>query len=91
MLRARYSSGSISTRGTPIDAVLELNGWLVTTAKAGHLEAFCHQLLGPAFPAELKAYKAGNAAELKALKVYLKSDALKPKRAVLPDDLVRAR
>ena len=49
----------ISTRGTPIDDVLELNGWLVATAKAGHLEAYCHQLLGRAFPAELKAYRAG--------------------------------
>jgi hypothetical protein len=84
-------AGLISTRGTPIDEVLELNGWLVTTAKAGHLEALCHQLLGPAFPDELKAYKAGSAAELKALKAYLKGNAFKPKRAVVPDDLVRAR
>lgn len=84
-------AGLISTRGTPIDGVLELNGWLVATAKAGHLEAFCHQLLGPAFPTELKTYKSGHAAELKALKVYLKANALQPKRAALPDDLVRAK
>ncbi len=84
-------AGLVSSRGTPLDEVMELNGWLVTTGKAGHLEALCHQLLGPAFPAELKAYKASSAAELKALKDYLKTSALKPKRAVLPDDLVRAK
>jgi len=82
----------VSTRGTPLDDVLEVNGWLVTTAKAGHLEAFCHQLLGAAFAAELRAYKAaGGAKDLKSLKDYLKSDALRPKRAVMPDDLVRVK
>jgi hypothetical protein len=84
-------AGLVTSRGTPLDQTLELNGWLVATAKAGHLEAFCHQLLGPAFPVELKAYKASSAAEVKGLKDYLKSNAFKPQRAVLPDDLVRVK
>jgi hypothetical protein len=81
----------VSSRGTPLDDVIEVNAWLVTTAKAGHLEAFCHQLLGTAFPAELKAFKANSAADIKAFKAYLKSNALVPKRAVMPDDLVRVK
>ena len=84
-------AGLVSSRGTPLDQVMELNAWLVSTAKAGHLEAFCHQLLGPAFPAELKVYNASSAADLKALKDYLRANALKPQRAVMPDDLVRVK
>jgi hypothetical protein len=84
-------AGLVSSRGTPLDEILEINAWLVSTAKAGHLEAFCHQLLGPAFPAELKAYKASSAAALKAYKDYLKGNALKPSRAALPDSLVRVK
>ena len=84
-------AGVISTRGTALDELLVIDGWLVETAKAGHLEAFCYQLLGAAFPAELKAYKAASAAELKAYKDYLKTNAFKPRRAVLPDDLVSVK
>lgn len=84
-------AGVVATRGTPLDELLELDGWLVTLAKAGHLEAYCFRLVGAAFPAELKAYKAAHAKELKALDEYLKSAALKPKRAVMPDDLVRLK
>jgi hypothetical protein len=82
-------AGLIATHGTALDEKVELDGWLVTVAKAGHLEAFCHQLLGPAFPAELKAYKAGNAAALKAYRDFLKATPLRPTRALLPDELVR--
>lgn len=84
-------TGVVATRGTPLDELLELDGWLVATAKAGHLEAYCFRLVGGAFPAELKAYKAGHAQDLKALAEYLKSAPLKPKRAVMPDDLVRLK
>jgi hypothetical protein len=79
----------VATHGTAIDEKVELDGWLVTVAKAGHLESFCHQLLGPAFPTELKAYKAGNAAALKAYRGFLKSAPLRPTHTLLPDDLVR--
>lgn len=84
-------AGLVSTRGTPLDEVLELDGWLVALAKAGHLEAYCFRLVGSAFPAELKAYKAGHAKELKALDEYLKSAPLQPKKAVLPDVLVHLK
>jgi hypothetical protein len=83
--------GVIASHGTVLDEQLELNGWLVTLAKAGHLEAFCYQLLGAAFPTELKAYKAGHAAELKAYHDVLKAAPLRPKRAPMPDDLVRIK
>jgi hypothetical protein len=83
--------GVISTRGTPLDPVLELNEYLVTLAKAGHLEAYCFRLLGSAFPVELKAYQVKQAKELKALDAYLKSAPFTPKRAVMPDDLVRLK
>jgi hypothetical protein len=81
--------GLIASHGTALDERVELNGWLVTLAKAGHLEAFCYRLLGPAFPAELKAYAAKNAAELRAYQEYLKATPLRPKQAYMPDDLVR--
>ncbi|HXK18311.1 MAG TPA: hypothetical protein VNG33_10940, partial [Polyangiaceae bacterium] len=81
--------GAVATHGTPLDDTLELDGWLVALAKAGHLEAFCYRLLGPAFPAELKAYQASHLAELKAYQDFSKVAALRPKRAVMPDDLVR--
>lgn len=84
-------AGVISTRGTPLDGTLELNEYLVGLAKAGHLEAYCYRLLGSAFPAELKAYQTGQAKELKALDGYLKSTPLQPKRAVMPDELVRLK
>lgn len=84
-------AGTVSVLGTPLDEKVELNRWLVLTAKAGHLEAFCFQLLGSAHPAELKAYKATSSAELKAYKNYLKGAALEPSRAVMPDDLVRVK
>lgn len=83
--------GVISTRGTPIDPVLELNEYLVGLAKAGHLEAYCFRLLGSVFPAELKAYQATQAKALKSLDAYLKSTPFRPKRAALPDDLVRSK
>jgi hypothetical protein len=81
--------GIIATHGTPLDEALELHGWLVTLAKAGHLEAFCYQLLGPAFPPELKAYKTTHGAELKAYSDYVKRTPLRPKRGIMPDELVR--
>ena len=82
-------SGIISTRGTPLDDELELHGWLVALAKAGHLEAFCYRVLGGALPGEMKAYRAGNARELQALSAYVEEGALKPTRAAVPDALVR--
>ena len=84
-------TGLVASQGTPLDEKLELNAWLVTTAKAGHLEAYCHQLLGPAFAAELKSYKAKSASASRAYKDYLKVSALKPTRAAMPDDLVRVK
>jgi hypothetical protein len=84
-------TGLVASQGTPLDEKLELNAWLVTTAKAGHLEAYCHQLLGPAFMAELKSYRAANASAFRAYKDYLKVSAIKPTRAVMPDDLVRVK
>ena len=83
--------GLVASRGTPLDDSLELDAWLVATAKAGHLEAFCHRLLGPAYGAELKAYRASHAGELKAYQAYLRTAAFAPKRAPLPDELVRVR
>lgn len=83
--------GIVSTRGTPFDSVLELHGWLVTLAKAGHLEAYCYRLLGSAFPLELKAYQASHAREFRALSAYLEASALKPTRAAAPDMLVRLK
>jgi len=84
-------AGLIASHGTALDERVELNGWLVTLAKAGHLEAFCYRLLGPAFPAELKAYAAKNAAELRAYQDYLKATPLRPTQAYMPDDLVRIK
>jgi hypothetical protein len=81
----------VSAHGTPLDERLPLNAWLVAMAKAGHLEAYCFRLLGPAFPTELKAYKRGHAAQLKALDDYLKESPLSPVSAPLPDALVRIR
>lgn len=83
--------GVIALHGTALDEKIALNGWLVTLAKAGHLEAFCYQLLGPAYPAELKAYKASNAAALKAYRDFLKVAPLRPAHAAMPDDLVRIK
>ena len=60
-------------------------------AKSGHLEAFCYQLLGPAFPAEFNAFKASDAAALKAYKEFLKASPLRPQHAPLPDELVRIK
>lgn len=84
-------AASVSAHGTPLDEQVPLNTWLVGAAKAGHLEAYCYRLLGSAFPAELKAYQRGHAAELKGLDVYVKSTPLAPARAPLPDVLVRVR
>lgn len=84
-------AGLVATRGTPLDEVLELDGWLVTLAKAGHLEAYCFRLVGSAFPGELKAYKAGHAKALKALDEHLKNAALLPTQAAMPDALVRLK
>lgn len=81
----------VSAHGTPLDAVVELDGWLVVLAKAGHLEPYCYQLLGPAYPAELRSYKAGHAAELRAYKEYAKLAPLQPRHAPLPDELVRVK
>jgi hypothetical protein len=81
----------VSTHGTPLDAQLELDHWLVGLAKAGHLEAFCYRLLGSSFPTEMRQYRASHAKELKALDEYSKSSAFEPSRAVLPDDLVRLK
>lgn len=83
--------GVVASQGTALDERVEVDHWLVTTAKAGHLEAFCYQLLGPAFPAQLKAYKAANAAELKAYRDFLEASAFHPARAPMPDDLVRIK
>ena len=84
-------AGLVSAHGTPLDEKMELNAWLVATAKSGHLEAYCYQLLGPAFSAELKAYQAANTRAFRAYNEYLKVSAIKPTRAVLPDDLVRVK
>lgn len=78
----------LASRGSPLDERLELDHWLVATAKAGHLEAYCHALLGPAFPAELKQYRRENAAAFKAYEAFSKDAALRPEHAALPDDLV---
>jgi hypothetical protein len=81
-------AGLVATQGTPLDALVPLDGWLVVAAKAGHLEAFCYQLLGSAFPPELKAYKAGNAKALKVYREFVKANALRPSHAPMPDELV---
>ncbi|HEY6079362.1 MAG TPA: hypothetical protein VIW29_11195 [Polyangiaceae bacterium] len=81
----------VNARPTPLDELVPLNAWLVLLAKAGHLEAYCHRLLGPAFAPELKAYQRGHAAELKALTEYLKANRLAPTRAPLPNELVRVK
>ncbi len=81
----------VSAHGTPLDEQVPLNGWLVTLAKSGHLEAYCYRLLGPAFPAELKDYQRSHAAELKAFDAYVKAEPLAPARAPLPDVLVRLK
>lgn len=83
--------GIVATRGTPLDEALPLHGWLVSLAKAGQLEAFCFRLLGPAYPAELKAYQRDNPRGLPALAEYLKANALVPALAPAPDTLVRLR
>ena len=84
-------AGVVATRGTPLDEKLPVNGWLALAAKQGHLEAFCYQLLGPAFPAELKAFKATNGKALKAYQAFLKASPLQPQHAVMPDELVRIK
>jgi hypothetical protein len=82
-------AGLVASHGTALDEKVELDAWLVTVAKAGHLEAFCYQLLGSAYPAELKAYKAHGAAELKAYRDFVKATPFRPTHAPLPDELVR--
>lgn len=84
-------TGVVATRGTPLDEKVPVNAWLALAAKQGHLEAFCFQLLGPAFPAELKAFKAKSAAALKAYREFLKTSPLRPQHAPLPDELVRIK
>lgn len=84
-------TGLVATEGTPLDAQVPLDAWLVMAAKAGHLEAFCHQLLGPAFPAELKTYKASNTKALQAYRDFLKANPLHPTHAPMPDELVRLK
>lgn len=81
--------GEVASHGTPLDERLELDAWLVVLARAGHLEAYCHALLGPAFPAELKQYRAKSGVALRAYQSYLKGSALHPKQAPMPDELVR--
>jgi hypothetical protein len=81
--------GVVSTRGTPLDEKLELDKWLTAAARAEHLEAFCHQLLGPAFPAEYRAYKHGSARDLKLYAAFVKAAPFRTDHALLPDDLVR--
>lgn len=78
----------LASHGSPLDERVELDAWLVATAKAGHLEAYCHTLLGPAFPAELKQFRRQNAAALKAYESYVNAAPLRPTRPVMPDDLV---
>ena len=84
-------AGVVATRGTPLDEKLPVNAWLALAAKQGHLEAFCYQLLGPAFPAEMKAFKASNGKALKAYQAFLKASPLQPQHAVMPDELVRIK
>jgi hypothetical protein len=84
-------TGLVATRGTPLDAQVPLDAWLVVVAKAGHLEAFCFQLLGPAFPAELKTYKASYAKALEAYREFVKANPLRPSHAPMPDELVRIK
>lgn len=81
----------LSTGGSPFKAAVEVDAWLVLLAKAGHLEAYCYQLLGPAYPAELRAYKIGHAAELRAYQEYARRDPLQPRHAPLPDELVQVK
>jgi hypothetical protein len=81
----------VDARGTPLDEAMPIDDWLVSLAKAGQLEAYTYQLLGAAFPLELKAYAAKHAPELKAYKAYLKTAALSPKRVAEPDDLIRVK
>lgn len=84
-------AGLVATHGTALDEQVELVDWLVTRARAGQLEAFCHQLLGPAFPAEHKTYRTRNAAALEAYRDFSKTGPLRPTRAVLPDTLVQVQ
>lgn len=81
----------LSTGGTPFKAAVEVDAWLVLLAKAGHLEAYCYQLLGPAYPAELRAYKTGHAAELRAYEEFAKRAPLQLRHAPLPDELVQVK
>jgi hypothetical protein len=78
----------LASHGSPLDARIELDAWLVATARAGHLEAYCHTLLGPAFPTELKQFRRQNAAALKAYAAYVQASPLRPTHAVMPDDMV---
>jgi hypothetical protein len=80
--------GLVATRGTPLDRAAPVDSWLVALARAGHLEAYCYELLGPAFPAEYRAFKATEARELAEYKAYLKGAPLVPDHAPLPDELV---
>lgn len=84
-------AGLVATKGTPLDTLVPLDGWLVIVAKAGHLEAFCYQMLGPAFPAELKTYKVSDAKALKAYREFVKANPLRPSHAPMPDELVRIK
>jgi len=84
-------AGRVAAQGTPLDEKLELNAWLVNTAKSGHLEAYCQQLLGPAFATEHEAYQAAHLAELKAYVAYRQGAPLLPKHALMPDELVRLK
>jgi hypothetical protein len=82
-------AGVVASHGTPLDTTLEIDRWLVATARAEQLEVFCYELLGPAFAPEYKAFKAKHGRELNAYRVYLKQSQLVPKHAVMPDELIK--
>lgn len=84
-------AAEVATHGTPLDEKVPVNAWLALAAKQGKLEAFCYQLLGPAFPAELKAFKKSGGAALKDYQQFLEASPLHPEHAPLPDELVRIK
>jgi hypothetical protein len=86
-LRAYVSVGA--QMPTPLSAAnLELDAWLRGLREAGHLDAFVHGLVGPAFPEEFAAYQAANAPAIETMRAYVATNPFRPTQPVFPDDLV---
>ncbi|MCA9616044.1 MAG: hypothetical protein R3B99_24610 [Polyangiales bacterium] len=67
-----------------IPSFVELDAWLVTLARAGHLDGFLALTFGAGFPDEIPTYRA--AAD--AARVWIAAHPFRPGRPARPDDWI---